>query len=288
MTKTTPAVLKLQEEIEKIDEGILSQLHQRFKLVQKINRNKKLAARTIAYFPGHEAQVVRSLLKRGEGISASVLVRIWREILSTGAQLHRSFSIAVYTKERPHEMMDIAKNHFGVNGRYTACLSVSQAIRKINMHEAGVAVLPLFEHSEESWWTVLSSPEYSNLSIIAKLPFAKPSDLLKSNEAFVVGTAFPEPTGNDCSLFAVEMSGPTSMTSLKALLEDSGLKVLSILPALNLSRVYLFAVELEGYITLDDDRMVLFHARNKTNIHLVRRIGGYAVQETLVGEGDAK
>ncbi len=271
-----------QTKIDEIDTAILDALASRFRLHEKLCAARQLPSHMISYAPDREAVNVRSLLTRKEpGLQAQNLVKIWREIISAANQMYRPFTIAVYTKERPHEMMNLAKDYFGSSSHYLPCISTSQAIQRVENTECGAAVLPLFEHAEESWWTSLSSPEHKHLTIVAKLPFVRTPDYLRSNEAFVVSTVMSEPTGRDKSLFAIEMTCQTSMASLKNLLSECGLRVEAVWPAYNLSRVYLFAVELDGYITSDDDRIVLFQAKNKQNIQMLRRIGGYAEPEII-------
>lgn len=282
MAASRESVDSLLSQIDEIDASILKALDHRFQISEKLYTARRLPKGTLSYAPDREALSLRRLLRQKQKfIHSQALVRIWREIISAGARMYRPFNIAVYTKERGHDMMDLAKNYFGSDGCYLSCISTSQAIQKISSKGAGVAVLPLFEQSEDSWWTALSSPEHKHLAIVARLPFGKTKNYLHSNEAFVVGTVPSEPTGLDKSLFAVEMSCQTSMASLKKLLEDVGFTVDGVWPAYNLSRIYLFAIELNGYVTMDDDRMVLFQARHKNNIQMMRRIGGYAVQEEL-------
>lgn len=282
MTDTRKSVDSLLKQMDEIDASILKALEDRFRVSEKLYATRHLPKGTLSYDPDREALSLRRLLKQKQKfIRSRALVQIWREIISAGAQMCHPFSIAVYTKERSHEMMDLAKNYFGSDASYLSCISTAQAIQKISTKGAGVAVLPLFEQSEDSWWTALSSPEHKHLAIVARLPFGKTKDYLHSNEAFVVSTVPAESTGNDKSLFAIEMSCQTSMTSLKKLLEDVGFTVDGVWPAYNLSRIYLFAIELHGYVTMEDDRMILFQARHKNDIQMMRRIGGYAIQEDL-------
>lgn len=272
----------LESRIERLDAEILSRLLKRFQLVRDLTQARHLKKKDPAYLPDYEAKVIRRLLAGcSKDVDVVTLAKIWREIMSAGMLSERHMPIAVYTKERANDMMTLAKDYFGIGARYLACVSTAQAIQKVSQDEAGAALLPLFEQAEDSWWTFLSSSEQDRLSIVAKVPFVKHKTHLKSNEAFVVAKVASEATGRDKSLFAIEMRMQTSMASLKTMLEEVGLKVESVWPAYNLSRVYLFAVEVDGFIAADDDRLILFHAKNQQNIQLLRRIGGYAAQEVL-------
>ncbi len=277
--KGLPALL---DQIELVDQDILKLLEKRFALAKKRASLLGLSSDQVAYNPDEEAMAVRMLLKKSKGIMGDgVLVKIWREILSVCEQIVKPFSIAVYTKERSRDMIDLAKDYFGTNCRYFSCVSVSQAMQKVDTGEVGAAILPLFEQSEESWWTGLGSKEHRDLMIVAKLPFIKGVDDVVQNEGFVVSKSASCSTGNDRSLIAIEMSVTTSIGSLKSIFENVGFRVTQVWPAYHLSRIYLFAVELEGYITLEDDRMILLQSLYEKNIQMIRRIGGYATQQIL-------
>ncbi len=268
-----------EQQIKDVDTEILMLLARRFELVKGLSVAKNLPEGMIAYAPDSEAQAIRSLMVQNNGVlEPMVLSKIWREIISASDQLYQPFSIAVYTKEKPREMIDLAKDYFGTDGKYSACVSIGQAIQKVDRGDAGAAVLPLFEQSEESWWTGLASCDHQNLTIAAKLPFVKPGGSGAVAQAYVVSHVAAEPTGDDRSLFAVEMATQTSIGSLRSMFDSYGLTVHQIWPAYNLSRIYLFAVELDGFVTEMDKRIVRFVQKNPQTVQMVRRIGGYAVQ----------
>lgn len=272
-------VTRIQNQIGAIDTEILNLLARRFEAVKALSVQENIPEDEISYRPDREAVVMRNALAQNNNtLPIESLSKIMREIISVEQQIHKTFGVAVYTKERSQDMLELSKDHFGSNCRYIPCLSLSQAIQKVDSDEAGVAVLPLFDGAEESWWTTLSCGSHETLKIIAKLPFLKKNTSF-GKEAFVIGRAPFLPTGSDRSLFAIEMSSQTSIASLKSLLEDANLTVHQVWPAYHLSRIYLFAVELEGYVPADDKRIIAFKTAQEKNIFLMRPIGGYAVPE---------
>lgn len=281
MAEEKNALLDYENQINKIDIEILKLLIKRNDLTKVIRSKRRLQKNTIVYEPDKEALAMRAVLEKNQGQLPIIgLVKIWREILSGEGQMLRPYSVAVYTKENTHEMIELAKDHFGTIAKYIPCLSISQAIQKIDTKKAGVALLPLFEQSEDSWWTALATGEHKELKIIAKLPFLKQTGKLEK-EAFVISEVNIKPTGNDRSLFAIEMATQTSLASLKAFLQAVGLTVHQVWPAYNLSRVYLFAVEFDGVVEMSDKRLQAFIKTQEKNIQLIRPIGGYAVQECI-------
>ena len=274
-------ITKIQNQIGTIDAEILSLLVRRFEAVKALSVQENIPEDEISYRPDREAKVMRNAIEQNNGmLPVGSLSKIMREIISIEQQIHRAFNVAVYVKEQSQNMLELSKEHFGTNCRYIPCLSLSQTIQKVDSDEAGVAVLPLFDGAEESWWTTLSCGSHETLKIVAKLPFLK-KNITSEKEAYVIGRAPFLPTGNDRTLFAIEMSSQTSIASLKSLLEEVGLTVHQVWPAYHLSRIYLFAVELDGYITPDDKRIVLFKKAQEKNVFLMRPIGGYAMQENL-------
>lgn len=282
MLVSKASLTRAKNQIDKVDCEILTLLKKRFEMVKTLHHSYQLSKKALSYMPDREAVVLRSVLEHNKDVLPPLtLAKIWREIISSEEQSYNPFSVAVYTKECAREMMELAKDYFGSVGRYVPCLSIGQAIQKVDAGEAGVVLLPLFEQSEESWWTTLSSGEHKNLKIVAKLPFCVTEELVRVKEAFVVGTAEFKETGKDRSLFAIEMASQTSIASLRSVFEEAGLAVNQIWPAYNLSRIYFFAVELEGFIQMDDDRIQAFQQTQEKNILVMRSIGGYAVQESL-------
>ena len=270
-------ITKIQNQIGTIDAEILSLLVRRFEAVKALSVQENIPEDEISYRPDREAKVMRNAIEQNNGmLPVGSLSKIMREIISIEQQIHRAFNVAVYVKEQSQNMLELSKEHFGTNCRYIPCLSLSQTIQKVDSDEAGVAVLPLFDGAEESWWTTLSCGSHETLKIVAKLPFLK-KNITSEKEAYVIGRAPFLPTGNDRTLFAIEMSSQTSIASLKSLLEEVGLTVHQVWPAYHLSRIYLFAVELDGYITPDDKRIVLFKKAQEKNVFLMRPIGGYAM-----------
>ena len=282
MIKENKLLADLNSQIDSIDSDILLLLARRFEIIKGLMVARNLSEDQISFNPSQEAIIIRSLIQKNNGVlSTKALIKIWREIISAGDRLHRDFSVAVYTKERAHEMTELARDHFGITGKYIPCLSVGQAFRKMDMNEAQIAVLPLFENAQESWWTALTSTEHRNVKIVGKLPFVKTRDEMREKEAFIVSAVDIHPTGNDRTFLAIEMSSYTSIDALKKMLEGCHLSVCHIWPVNNLVRVYLFAVEVEGFIRLDDKKILAFQEKYTKNIQMIRSIGGYAVQELL-------
>ncbi len=282
MIQDISALNSLNDQIDEIDTDILVMLARRFEIIKCLMMARNLSEDDLSYDPAQEAMIMRRLLKKNNGVlSVPTLTKIWREIITTGQRLHKDFTVAVYMKERPNEMLELAKDYFGITGRYLSCLSVSQTIYKIDMNEADIGIVPLFEETDEAWWTALTSKEHNHLKIVARLPFVTTCEQPHKKEAFVISAVDNRETGKDRSLFAIEMASHTSRAALKTMLSEVGLNVSQVWTAPNLSHIHLFAVELDGYISISDKKILAFQEKYPKNIQMIRYIGGYAVPEVI-------
>ncbi len=282
MIQNTDALNSLNDQIDEIDTDILVMLARRFEIIKCLMMARDLSEDDLSYDPAQEAVIMRRLLQKNNGVlSVPTLAKIWREIITTGQRLHRDFAVAVYTKEQANEMLALAKDYFGITGKYVPCLSISQSIRKIDIGEADIAVVPLIEEADEAWWTALMSNEHHHLKIVARLPFVKTGAGAHQKQAFVLSSVENRATGSDRSLFAIETAGFTSRASLKKMLTDVGFNVRQVWNAPNLPHIHLFAVELDGFIDPSDKKMLAFQEKYPKNIQMIRYIGGYAIPEIV-------
>ena len=116
---------------------------------------------------------------------------------------------------------------------------------------------------------------------MARLPFVTTKEQAHKKEAFVLSAVDNKETGRDKSLFVLEMAEHTSRATLKTMLSEFGLTVCQVWNAPNLPHIHLFAVELEGYISISDKKILAFQEKYPKNIQMIRYIGGYAVPEVV-------
>lgn len=277
------ALKKTQEDfrqkIDSLDNEILSALLKRQVLIKDYLAQHPNPGSSFLYAPDREAALIRSLLKQNKHVFPDrVLVNIFREIISASQQLNPPFNIAVYS-DIQHNLMDLAKEYFGGVATYYACSSISQTFHLLDTKESDVAVLPVFDQIDIPWWTTLFSSEHQSLKIIARLPFLLENSKQLKAEGYIISTAVSEPTGSDRSLFGIELVQQASMGALKSWFTEKGFVVNHLWTNSPLSGVYLSAIELEGFVEQNDERLLLLQAQHADVIKVIQRIGGYAVQE---------
>ena len=110
-----PASLdSLRREIDVIDDQMHDLLMGRASIVERIGAIKVKDAQRVYIRPDREAAIVRRLVERHQGrIPASVVVRIWREMVAATSRLQGPFSVAVHAPGDAVLYWDLARDHYG-------------------------------------------------------------------------------------------------------------------------------------------------------------------------------
>ncbi len=272
----------LRREVDRLDEAIHDLLMQRTEVVLRIGAAKRDDAPGpfVATRPGREAEIVRHLLARHKGaFPAEVLVRLWREMIGSLMRVQGSFAVAVYVPEGGTGYLEAARDHYGAYTDMVSYQVTGRVLKAVAEGLAGVAVLPLpGETAGELWWPALIGDAKPRMQVIARLPFAGPGAGRGDGlEAFAVAPVAPEPTGDDRSLLAVETVSSVSRTQISTKLVNAGLTqtaywdMRSFAPE---ARVHL--VEVEGFVTDADPRVMQLAHGNDETVRDVRCIGAYA------------
>ncbi|MGH6927127.1 MAG: chorismate mutase, partial [Dongiaceae bacterium] len=138
------------------------------------------------------------------------------------------------------------------------------------------------EGQREPWWPLLLSRDETQPRVIARLPFGAAGNARGTvPEALVIGRVALEPTGRDCSLFAIEAGGEISRSGLRDALASVSMPPLSVQfwrdPNDAATRLHL--IEVDGCIRHDDARFVKL-AKQRNDISRVWALGGYAAPLT--------
>lgn len=281
----------LRREIDKIDDTIHDLLMRRTQVVERVGSQKSAQGGGPFLRPAREAVVLRRLMARHTGaLPPSVVVRIWREMMSSLTRLQGPFAVAVYQPEDRRGFWDIARDHFGSVVPMTAVNSPQAAVRAVTEGTATVGVVPFpAEDDRDPWWRFLINADARTPRIIARLPFAGRGNARgEDHDALVIGLIENEPTGDDRTLLAVELGTDLSRGRLKDMLEASGLPPLSFCtwhaPAPRGLSVSL--VEIAGFVDGQDQRLGEISARldDAQVPSRVNALGGYAVPLDLPAE----
>ncbi len=269
----------LRNQIDEIDIQLHDLLMKRTEVVQAIGAQKGDAVRNLS--AGREAQVLRRMVERHQGaLPKSAIVRFWREIFASAAQLEGGISVAVHAPENDNRFYDLSREHFGMETPISSRQTVMSVLREVTDGQASVGVLPLPQGEANPWWLSLAQGEGATKTrIVARLPFfnAGGSD---GTEAVIVASNAQQKTGNDRSYVVVESSEPLSRSTLIDLLEKSNLNPLNILIHTPDSSVCLQLIEVDDYVAPGDERLAQLTDLSDKRITHAWTIGGYAVPLT--------
>jgi chorismate mutase/prephenate dehydratase len=191
---------ELRRKIDEIDDGLQDMLVRRAQLVETVIGTKQSGG-VAPFRPGREAQIVRRLVGRHRGrFPRASLIRIWRELLSASVAMQTDLSIAVCDGCR-----DLARDHFGIRVPLLNVPTADQVVLAIVEGRTMIGVVPLAEGEDiDPWWLQLLDRALSHIRIIARLPFGSIGNALgECEDALVIAAMEPEPSGDDCTVFAI-------------------------------------------------------------------------------------
>ena len=272
----------LRARIDEIDDRLHDLLIERTEIVDSIARAKRDNGLP-PLRPGREASIIRRLLTRHRGsFPRGALVRMWREMLGAQVSLQGRFAVAVYAPGAGTGYWDLARDHFGSHVPLTGFRSAVQVIRAVAEGEATVGVLPVPQEGDiDPWWRSLASDDEATPRIIARLPFgARGNARPKAGDAFAIGLAQPEKTGNDRSLLLLETTGEASRTRIVSALGTSGLPCDSYASFERAPGLVLGLVDVASYVDPDDARLAKAQEQLGSALERIIRVGGYAAPLT--------
>ncbi|HEX67904.1 MAG TPA: chorismate mutase, partial [bacterium] len=138
---------KLRNQIDEIDEKILSLLNKRAELVIKVGEIKKVSNLPISD-PARERKILKKILEKNKGPLKEKHVRgIFQEIFSASLDIQRPLTIAYLGPEATftHEA---ARKRFGWGAEYIPLPSIEEVFREVEREKAVYGVVPV-ENSTE-------------------------------------------------------------------------------------------------------------------------------------------
>jgi chorismate mutase/prephenate dehydratase len=280
MSASTQSLDALRARIDAIDDQLHDLLMQRTAVVEGIAEAKKGNGDIAALRPGREAAILRRLAARHRGpFPPGAVLRIWRELISGQLSVQTRFAVAVFMPSKAAGYWDLARDHFGSHTPMTAYRSIGQVVRAVTDGSGTVGVLPMPQEGEEDpWWRGLAARDEATPRVFARLPFgARGNARTEGGDALAVGRVVPEATGADRSLLVLESGGGISRARLFSILAACGLPCTFFAGFEARPDANLDLIEVEGFVTADDDRVASFLDQVGQTVSRVLPIGAYAV-----------
>lgn len=247
----TSALAALRRRIDEVDDGLQDLLIRRTELVEQVGRLKEQDG-THAFRPGREAQVLRRLVARHRGrFPKAVLVRLWREIMSSAVAVQGELSVAVC-----EGCWDVARDHFGSQTPLLALPGAEETMLAVIDGRAALGVLPLADDdAPDPWWLKLGLSGETHPMVVARLPFGAPGNAAGAyTDACVIATTAPEASGDDCTLIALEAAATVGSATLTDAFLATRLDVNAIAQCERNGRIA-HLLEVEALLAADDQRL---------------------------------
>lgn len=277
----------LRARIDEIDDRLHALLMERTAVVGQVTAAKEATPGISSLRPGREAAILRRLMAAHHGpLGRGTVVRIWRELITSQLMIQTQFAVAVYVPQGDASFWDLARDHFSSNAPMTPYRSIGQVLSAVTESASTVGVVPMPQQGDtDPWWRGLLSRDAMAPRIFARLPFGPRGNArTEGGDALAIGRVPVEPTGADRSLLIVESGGGTSRGRLISSLGAAGLPCTFVAAPESRPEASLFLVEVEGFVTPEDDRLRSFLDQVGETVGLVQPIGAYAIP---LGDTDA-
>jgi chorismate mutase len=206
MDDPRPSLSAVRARIDEVDKALLALVDERAELAAAVAAAKAAEATGPQGFglrPAREAQVLRRLLATPhKAASASVIVRIWRELMGESLALQGPFHLSAWGGEHLARVAELARLRFGAAPALAYPKTAEETIAAARTL-GGVGVLSL--SAGNAWWgRLLAEPK---VRVFAALPCLKawgPMSALAVSEAPV------EPSGSDETFWVTDAPDPAA------------------------------------------------------------------------------
>jgi len=199
----TPSLDEVRARIDAVDAELLRLIDERAGLASAVAAAKAAAgdAGRFGLRPGREAMLLRKLLAKPRGsASASLVVRIWRELMGASLAAQGPFHLAVWGGRDPARAAELARLRFGAAPALRSLPKPEDVLASAKTL-GGVAVLALTPDS--AWWgRLLAEPQ---LKVFAALPCLAAWGPMS---ALAVAEVEVEPTGDDRTFWVTDAAEP--------------------------------------------------------------------------------
>jgi chorismate mutase len=210
MTTTDPAPLDtlphLRSEIDRIDAGLHRLLMERGEIIHRLIEAKARQGGGLAFRPAREADMMRSLVARHEGLlPLDTVESIWRIIISTFTFIQSSYSVHADISGGDAAMRDCCRFHFGFTVPYAAHGGPEEVIDAVARSSGDLGVIPAEAAGHSGpWWRGLAAPDAPK--IIARLPFIERPDHPAGMPVYVIAKPLAEAAVRDVVLYSVTIA----------------------------------------------------------------------------------
>src|SRR3954471_13050985 len=181
-----PSLTELRREIDRIDESMHRLLMERGEIIDRLIATKQTQESGSAFRPAREADMMRRLVDRHQGIlPLDTVESIWRVIIATFTYVQAPFSVHADLSAGDAHMRDSARFHFGFTVPFVAHVGAAAVVAAVSESKGDLGLVPASAAAGGSaWWSALEFDAAPK--IIARLPFVERADHPAALPVFVV------------------------------------------------------------------------------------------------------
>ena len=202
---TQVSLADLRREIDRLDETMHHLLIERSAIIATLIKVKKSDDTGSAFRPGREADMMRRLAARHEGLlPLDTAENIWRVIIGTFTYVQKAYAVHADISGGDAPMRDSARFHFGFTVPYLTHGSAAEVIAAVAASAGDLGMFRADQGAQAgAWWTALAEP--SAPKIIARLPFIERPGHPAGTPVYVVAKPLAEAAARERVLIAVAL-----------------------------------------------------------------------------------
>ena len=207
---TTPPRLEtladLKIEIDRIDAALHRLLMERGDIIHRLIEAKTRQGGGPAFRPDREADMMRGLVSRHQGLLPLDTVEgIWRIIISTFTFVQSHYSVHADISGGDAAMRDCCRFHFGFTVPYVTHQGAARVIEAVARSGGDLGMVRAEgDLPGGPWWRGLAAPEAPK--IIARLPFVERPDHPAGMPVFVISQPLAEAAARDAVIYDVAIA----------------------------------------------------------------------------------
>jgi chorismate mutase len=207
MSKPTdkPSLADLRKEIDRIDEAMHTLLMERGEIINRLIAVKGSQETGSAFRPAREAEMMRRLVKRHQGmLPLDTVESIWRVIISTFTYMQAPFAVHADLTAGDALMRDTARFHFGFTVPFVSHMGAAAVVAAVSASKGDLGLVPAVARAG-AWWSALefdSAPK-----IIARLPFVERADHPAALPVFVLSRVAADAMATETAVWSIRVSG---------------------------------------------------------------------------------
>jgi len=260
------ALQAFRQDIDKIDDQLISLLEQRMQIISKVGEFKRNNQEKFFIRSNREADMIKDLVKKADSnFPKSAIVSIWRKIIAAANMHEQPLRIAIHNPRNISDYEYLVKEYYSDAVPTLTFDSATNVVSEIEKGEAQIGIFALprssedphrKEDSNENWWISLANNRLG-LRIFAMIPFTEFSAHEKKLDAIqLVAAAIknPEKSSSDNSLIYVELSTEFSRSQLSAAFKEQGIdaRILKSVKMQQVDGIMFYLLDCQGFFEEED------------------------------------